>query len=124
MKTRILLALFCIFAFNAVAFATVRSYSTELIDTDVWRCEEEKYQDMPRLGNDGKIEAKLGTASATGSNTQLHIYLCTIREVNEDILSPSIMGMCRGIHRKGDGRMARFFSLPTRPLLMRQMMVH
>ncbi len=102
MKARILLALFCIFAFNAVAFATVRSYSTELIESDIWRCEEEKYQDMPRLGNDGKIEAKLGTASATGSNTQLHIYLCTIREVNEDILSPSIMGMCRGIHRKGD----------------------
>lgn len=102
MKARILLTLFCIFAFNAVAFATVRSYSTELIESDIWRCEEEKYQDMPRLGNDGKIEAKLGTASATGSNTQLHIYLCTIREVNEDILSPSIMGMCRGIHRKGD----------------------
>lgn len=101
MKARILLTLFCIFAFNAVAFATVRSYSTELIESDIWRCEEEKYQDMPRLGNDGKIEAKLGTASATGSNTQLHIYLCTIEDEEKDI-SPSILGMCRGIHRKGD----------------------
>lgn len=101
MKARILLTLFCIFAFNAVAFATVRSYFTELIESDIWRCEEEKYQDMPRLGNDGKIEAKLGTASATGSNTQLHIYLCTIEDEEKDI-SPSIMGMCRGIHRKGD----------------------
>lgn len=102
MKTRILLALFCIFAFNAVAFATVRSYSTELIDTDVWRCEEEKFQqDMPRWGNDGKIKAKLGTASAAGSDTQLHIYLCTIEDEEKDI-SPSILGMCRGIHRKGD----------------------
>ena len=50
MKARILLTLFCIFAFNAVAFATVRSYSTELIDTDAWLCEEEKFQqDMPAL---------------------------------------------------------------------------
>ena len=102
MKTRILLALFCIFAFNAVAFATVRSYSTELIDTDAWLCEEEKFQqDMPRWGNDGKIKAKLGTASAAGSDTQLHIYLCTIEDEEKDI-SPSILGMCRGIHRKGD----------------------
>ena len=101
-KTVILLSLFCVFAFNAVAFATARSYSTELIDTDAWLCEEEKFQqDMPRWGNDGKIKAKLGTASATGSDTQLHIYLCTIRD-EEDILSPSILGMCRGIHRKGD----------------------
>ena len=102
-KTVILLSLFCIFAFNAVAFATVRSYSTELIESDIWLCEEEKFQqDMPRWGNDGKIKTKLGTASATGSDTQLHIYLCTIRDEEEDILSPSILGMCRGIHRKGD----------------------
>lgn len=101
MKARILLTLFCIFAFNAVAFATVRSYSTELIESDIWLCEEEKYQDMPRLGNDGKIEAQLSTASAAGSNTQLHIYLCTIEDEEKDI-SPSILGMCRGIHRKGD----------------------
>ena len=100
-KTVILLSLFCIFAFNAVAFATVRSYSTELIESDIWLCEEEKYQDMPRLGNDGKIEAQLSTASAAGSNTQLHIYLCTTEDEEKDI-SPSILGMCRGIHRKGD----------------------
>ena len=100
-KTVILLSLFCIFAFNAVAFATVRSYSTELIESDIWLCEEEKYQDMPRLGNDGKIEAQLSTASAAGSNTQLHIYLCTTEDEEKDI-SPSIIGMCRGIHRKGD----------------------
>ena len=100
-KTVILLSLFCIFAFNAVAFATVRSYSTELIESDIWLCEEEKYQDMPRLGNDGKIEAQLSTASAAGSNTQLHIYLCTTEDEEKDI-SPSILGMCRGIHREGD----------------------
>ena len=102
MKARILLALFCIFAFNAVAFATVRSYSTELIESDIWRCEEEKYQDMPRLGNDGKIEAKLGTASATGSNTQLHCLSTNAFYSKGFYASPSLFGLYREVHATGD----------------------
>lgn len=102
-KTVILLSLFCVFAFNAVAFATARSYSMELIEPDTWLCEEETFQrDMPSWGNDGNLEAKLGAASDTGSDTQLHIYLCTIEDEEGDELSPSIIGMCRGIHREGD----------------------
>ena len=50
MKARILLTLFCIFAFNAVAFATVRSYSTELIESDIWLCEEGKVSGYAKIG--------------------------------------------------------------------------